>query len=579
MNEVDDGDIWVISTVILGVHTYNIQFMAFTVVLVPCDDSKPLESHDVLFDDHVDNHLEKFNSLIDATEEHHEVMDVLMMPLVRPHEDCSLHTEIPGLFAYYHQDVSETHKANIRATRLAMACGLLSIRFYGNVLLVRSRGALSGDKRWENLDARILVGPCCVSPDLRQTVQERIAESLKQSKEIECRKKVPDWIPNAAQQNYHDAAAMAHLASVMNISELDQHQRNDSDDDVEGDSDASSSDHTDKDRPPSQATETSTSTPVLSKTQEARSFVTKKPLCLHCRGLSSCLCQGCEGAYFCEPPRQCRVAGWSHACLCATWKFYCNRREELSKFEFLGDWQHQLIGRSFQMGEEPYRHFLSTYVGIDDPQLCTSWWRTEIGGWAGGQSDSASSVDATIRRSYSDGFAPLDSSLIPPQRPVAPSDFDNAGIQNRKNSLGFSVLSGGWADYYKLRGIPSSSPIALLCSFPLTIYHAIVRYGEVPATVATMLNRPLRIHIVGAEKELNSLDLFAEIGFLLPEHFKVRRKVKGFRLFCILVESRRVNASKKALSHLHVLLTLLLIRSSWFLWCERICFHPSVATT
>jgi len=36
-----------------------------------------------------------------------------------------------------------------------------------------------------------------------------------------------------------------------------------------------------------------------------------------------------------------------------------------------------------------------------------------------------------------------------------------------------------------------------------------------------MLKRPLRIHIVGVEKEANFLDLFQEVGFLLQEDFPV----------------------------------------------------------
>ena len=56
----------------------------------------------------------------------------------------------------------------------------------------------------------------------------------------------------------------------------------------------------------------------------------------------------------------------------------------------------------------------------------------------------------------------------------------------------------------------------------MTIYHAIERFGEVPVTVARMLKRPLRIHVVGAEKEMNFLDLFKEVSFLLPEDIEVR---------------------------------------------------------
>jgi hypothetical protein len=36
-----------------------------------------------------------------------------------------------------------------------------------------------------------------------------------------------------------------------------------------------------------------------------------------------------------------------------------------------------------------------------------------------------------------------------------------------------------------------------------------------------MLNRSLRIHVVGVEKEMNFLDLFQEVGYLLPEDFMV----------------------------------------------------------
>ena len=36
-----------------------------------------------------------------------------------------------------------------------------------------------------------------------------------------------------------------------------------------------------------------------------------------------------------------------------------------------------------------------------------------------------------------------------------------------------------------------------------------------------MLERPLRIHIVGIEKELNFVDLFRELGFLMPESLEI----------------------------------------------------------
>jgi hypothetical protein len=65
-------------------------------------------------------------------------------------------------------------------------------------------------------------------------------------------------------------------------------------------------------------------------------------------------------------------------------------------------------------------------------------------------------------------------------------------------------------------------PVCLICTFPLTIYHAIEQFGKVPATIAQILNCPLCINVVGAKKEMNFPDLFKELTFLLPEDIKVR---------------------------------------------------------
>jgi len=85
---------------------------------------------------------------------------------------------------------------------------------------------------------------------------------------------------------------------------------------------------------------------------------------------------------------------------------------------------------------------------------------------------------------------------------------------------GLPILTS-WEHYYRLRSLPPSSPVGLLATFPLTIYHAIQHYGTVPLVVAQMLERPLRIHVVGIEKELNFVDLFKEVGYLLPENVAV----------------------------------------------------------
>jgi hypothetical protein len=138
-------------------------------------------------------------------------------------------------------------------------------------------------------------------------------------------------------------------------------------------------------------------------------------------------------------------------------------------------------------------------------------------GWSGGESDGAKTIDVTVRQSYEEGFHPVID--IPPERRVSYDDVSRANILER-NPLGFLRLQS-WDDYYRLRGIPDKSPVALLLTFPITLFHLLVEYGEVPCTVARMLKRPLRVHIVGAEKEINFLDIFKEVAYMLPEDFSI----------------------------------------------------------
>jgi hypothetical protein len=216
---------------------------------------------------------------------------------------------------------------------------------------------------------------------------------------------------------------------------------------------------------------------------------------------ASSLCHACGDIY----------VRWSHECLCRTYQLYTRRRVELSDFE-LGEWHTPLIGRDFQLSEAPYETFLES-LGVTTKQSTeNSWWRTEMDGWSGGQSESAKQVDVSVRRSYREGFYPVVDG-IPPERHLVEKQ-ENSDLLDR-NGVGLLRIRS-WSDYYRFRGLPDTSVAALLLTFPLTLYHALVEYGEVPCTVARMLQRPLRIHIVGAEKEIHFLDLFREVAFLLP---------------------------------------------------------------
>ncbi len=497
--------------------------MGISVILVPMDESEPLQTHQVSWDTEDCDHFQKDIRRIINQQEYLET------PLLRPRGS------VAGLYAYYNVPHFKAGQENLRATRLAMACGLLSLRFYDQVLLVRSFGG-----RWQNLEESEIYGACCISPDLRLEIQAAIADSL----DIETNSPAPEWLANAAQNNYHDGAELAKVISAMNPT-LDE---NGADSDSDHDNDNDEPDH---EKEANAATTTSLDATVF--------VAVKSPLCLHCRRLSSDLCEICEGAYFCSKDnRSCRNDGWSHFCLCPTWRLYSRvHRQQLSDFcGFFGPWQESLTSRPHQLGEQPYEQFLHS-LGINNNNNNTSWWCTEQGGWAGGQSSSASAVDARIRQSYAQGFSPILD--IPPERRITNEDLLRSGLQHKRNGVGLLRLSS-WNEYYKLRNLSPSSPVALLCTFPLTIYYAIEQFGSVPVTVARMLKRPLRIHVVGAEKEMNFLDLFQELAYLLPEDLQVSQRVL-LCLFGILVT--------RMIPHTFA-------SWSWSLWSEKTCCLQNV---
>ena len=413
----------------------------------------------------------------------HEMVEAVVADLLGPSVKLSLLLRpcdtIAGLYVYSSATVTNP---NIRATRLSMACGHLSLRFMGDVLLLRS--TMTND----NLMFHEIRGAAMISHDLRNDIQLELGNF---NHDI-----IPDWLGNASQQNYHDSVVMAQFAAAMSTTMMIHSHKNDTD---------NNNDRSDSSEPETTGKE------LLVNATGIQHVAARTSLCLHCRRPADTLCSGCNSAYFCLPPRACQQLSWSHACMCLTWNQYSARRTELSTFPF-DEWHQQLLRRDCQQSDQPYRTFLQDTIGIAND----SWWRTEIDGWAGGDSASAITVDIHTRRSYQHGFAPV--TECPPERHL--TDMERNKSKLICNSCGILKVPS-WKEYYQLRGIPFSSPIALLLTFPLTIYYSIVEYGEVPITVARMLKRPLRIHVVGIEKELNFIDLFKEIGFLLPEDTKV----------------------------------------------------------
>jgi hypothetical protein len=184
---------------------------------------------------------------------------------------------------------------NVRATRLAMACGHLNLRLYGTVVL--KAATLPGLLKVSDVEYA-----ACLSPDLRPDIPA--SSSLETAAAFGA---IPEWLGGAAQHYYHDRAVLQRLTNAMtrppevDDDDVDDDNTDDKDDDtnarersspIGSDNEISGDGSTDE--------EETTSSPLAAPTMPT--LVARGPLCLHCRRPASALCAGCQGAYFCAPP-------------------------------------------------------------------------------------------------------------------------------------------------------------------------------------------------------------------------------------------------------------------------------------
>lgn len=241
-------------------------------ILIPSLSYNPLEEINITFEDgdDDDNVLTSIQQKLVSLEQHNDDDPENVIPtlLIRP-SDIS-----PGLFAYHNPTNKRENRPNIRATRLAMACGLFSMRFYGSVIIVQRSQA----QVIESLTSAQIEMACCGSPDLRSSILASLGIR---------NQSVPRWLLQAAQSNYHDQAAVQKLAAVMeNSAEKDEGEVDSGDEREE----SNSLQHVSE-----------------SNKREAQEFVTTVPLCLHCRRPANVLCSGCHGVYSCG--ESCRQQG------------------------------------------------------------------------------------------------------------------------------------------------------------------------------------------------------------------------------------------------------------------------------
>lgn len=94
-----------------------------------------------------------------------------------------------------------------------------------------------------------------------------------------------------------------------------------------------------------------------------------------------------------------------------------------------------------------------------------------------------------------------------------PSDTPLLGYVGGGESPSMVLLSG-WAEYYNLRELPMSSPVAALLSFPLSLYHIVTSLSVATKNHLTK-GREVVVHYLGPEGELDWVPAFSELGHLL----------------------------------------------------------------
>ena len=198
-----------------------------------------------------------------------------------------------GLYAYSISSTSSSTQniPNVRATTLAMTCGLHSKRFVNDVYIGRlghtSSGLANVDVSAKDLHLAVY------TPDLRESfVDEMIHNGYIPNLSITA---APDWLCAGAKANYHDDKSITALAVAMTRTDI-----------LQDDGSSSTSESESTNESPSKNDDNQVQ---VAPCQNSQLINFEATLCIHCRRPASTLCNICYGAYFCEEPLKCKIIG------------------------------------------------------------------------------------------------------------------------------------------------------------------------------------------------------------------------------------------------------------------------------
>lgn len=201
-------------------------------------------------------------------------------------------------------------------------------------------------------------------------------------------------------------------------------------------------------------------------------------------GDQSQCCAQCRAVVYCSS--LCQKQHWkeTHKSMCGLYKAMMEREEELAMKIFL-----------FPCSADQPCKWLES-LGIHQKGM----WRRKCGCYA-----HCPLGLLPVKGGLWDSWGGLDDEEYPRDSP-----FHN----HVRDGISSPILLSGWSEYYNLRSLPLSSPVADILSHPFTVYYILTALN-ISSKNLLLKGKEVILHYLGPEGELDWMPAFAEIGHLL----------------------------------------------------------------
>lgn len=193
-------------------------------------------------------------------------------------------------------------------------------------------------------------------------------------------------------------------------------------------------------------------------------------------------CKGCHAVVYCGT--LCQKNHWkeTHKGMCGLYKAMMEREEELAMKVF-----------TFPcFAEQPCKRLES--LGVHQKGM----WRRKCSCYAHCQ--------------Y--GLLPVIGGIWDSWGTLNDNEYPHDSPFHSRNGISSPILLSCWSEYYNLRSLPFSSPVADILSYPLSVYYILTALSLTSKNLL-LKGKEVIVHYLGPEGELDWMPAFAEISHLL----------------------------------------------------------------